>query len=557
MRPPNQIINHDREMTAEREIGITQFRGVARTLLIVCFLASIIVIPLAQYLLESIAKHEVASSSVRHSPADLQIIDHDAMRLLAETKNLSISQKVVSFSGTLRSDFKNYEKSLEDQSFLRLNALPVIQWIFTRYLGLGNENVYLGREGCLYYRPDVDHVLSSKSITAVPHHSDSISPILALQELHKDLEARGILLLVVPVPVKTMVDPEALSSDSNMITSHGWKEFFEEISDAGISSVDLMAVLEKLKAETRDRNLFLKTDTHWTPEAMQRCAEAISQASSALLGDQVRTNFREESSITRANAGDLAVMLGLPKTTSLYPLETVTLHPVASDSGPWKDDEHADILLMGDSYARIFSADDLKWGTESGLPEHLSLSMGRPIDLLAINSGGANTCRLTLARNSNRLNGKKLLIYEFAARDLTESGWQHIRLKAPTKLDAQATTSDIQSFRTISGTIHQITKSPMPGTTPYNDVLVAIHLTATSDRKECLVFLWGMKGGKLTSVSQLAQGSPVSLHVSPWADVESKYGSINRIEPEGDAATVSDIYWSEDFSNIPDNKTKE
>ncbi|MGB6853649.1 MAG: hypothetical protein WBG49_13790, partial [Thermoanaerobaculia bacterium] len=52
----------------------------------------------------------------------------------------------------------DFEDQLEEGSFLRQRLLPPVQRFMTSRLGVGNEQAYLGRDGWLFYRPDVDYV---------------------------------------------------------------------------------------------------------------------------------------------------------------------------------------------------------------------------------------------------------------------------------------------------------------------------------------------------------------------------------------------------------------
>jgi hypothetical protein len=63
------------------------------------------------------------------------------------------------------------------------------------------------------------------------------------------------------------------------------------------------------------------------------------------------------------------------------------------------------------------------WGESAGFAEHLSRALGlRAIDCIVRNSNGAFATReilsQELARGRDRLAGKKLVVWEFAAREL-------------------------------------------------------------------------------------------------------------------------------------------
>ena len=71
------------------------------------------------------------------------------------------------------------------------------------------------------------------------------------------------------------------------------------------------------------------------------------------------------------------------------------------------------------------------------------------MDRIAINAGGAWSARERLAdelrRGSDRLAGKRVVVYEFAARELTSGDWRRIELEpfaSPTDARAPQRSSD-------------------------------------------------------------------------------------------------------------------
>ena len=100
---------------------------------------------------------------------------------------------------------------------------------------------------------------------------------------------------------------------------------------------------------------------------------------------------------------------------------------------PWEPDAQADVLLMGDSYANIYSQPAMGWGQAAGLAEHLSYELQRPIDSLTFNGGGTWTTRAELSRaeNLDRLAVKRVVVYEFAIRDLLSQNWKLAPLASP------------------------------------------------------------------------------------------------------------------------------
>src|SRR4029077_16315232 len=129
--------------------------------------------------------------------------------------------------------------------------------------------------------------------------------------------------------------------------------------------------------------------------------------------------------------GDLVDMLRLLPGQRLFPAQSVEIARVVSEDGArWMPSADSDVLLVGDSFTNIYSDAGMGWGDSAGFAEHLSLALGRPLDVLAENGGAAAAVRLSLARGDNRarLAGKRLVIYQFAMRDLAGQHWPVVRL---------------------------------------------------------------------------------------------------------------------------------
>jgi alginate O-acetyltransferase complex protein AlgJ len=129
--------------------------------------------------------------------------------------------------------------------------------------------------------------------------------------------------------------------------------------------------------------------------------------------------------------GDIVGMLKLPDWQTAFAPTTVIVNQVrdAKDE-PWQPDDSADVLLLGDSFTNIFSAEPMGWGVSAGLGPHLALALGRGVDVIAQNDSGAFATRQTLAREleagSDRLAGKRVVIWEFASRELAVGDWKPI-----------------------------------------------------------------------------------------------------------------------------------
>lgn len=350
---------------------------------------------------------------------------------------------------------KDYETALEDNSVVNQWILPRAQSVLTARLGAGNEQAYIGRAGpdgrrWLMYRPDVDYLthpgfLEASALRAREREGDASTlaaqpdPVKAIVDFKRQLARRGIALVVVVAPVKTMVHPEKLSarfdSAEAALQNASFARFRGALQAAGVPLFDPAPLLIAAKRKTGQAQ-YLETDTHWTPQAMETVARELAAFIRArvALPRRVPEGYTRETK-TIANIGDIALMLKLPDSQRIFQPQRVTIHPVTdADGEAWYPRRNADVLLLGDSFTNIYSLGGMGWGEAAGFGEQLSFALQRPIDRIAINAGGALSSRQELwkqmKRGRDRLRGKRLVIYEFAARDLLIGDWRLLELPA-------------------------------------------------------------------------------------------------------------------------------
>jgi alginate O-acetyltransferase complex protein AlgJ len=363
----------DREAQANAEVGITDIsRPLARTLTVL-LLVVVFAVPVVQLFK---TRQPLEIGSMFWKTAREELAGSGTWLVRARATN----------AGWLR-DIKDYEDRLETESIVAGLVRPPTQTALTRCLGAGNEKVYVGRDGWLFYRPDVEFLTN-------PPKAD---PLPAIREFHRQLQARGIRLILLPVPAKPMIHP----------TRQDWPPIYRQLERAGVEVFDALPLATE----------YLKTDTHWRPETMELVAVALAKR----LRDLPAVDEPDFTETTRTvtNVGDTAVMLAVK-----FPAETVTLRQVRRDGKLWEADEAADVLLLGDSFANIYSFGEMKWGRGAGLAERLSFHLKRPVDALTRNDNGAHATRLMLAERPERLAGKKVVIWEFAARELASGDWK-------------------------------------------------------------------------------------------------------------------------------------
>ncbi len=462
---------------------------------------------------------------------------------------------------------KEVEKKLEDNAPLVRSFRPSVQQFFLQTFRLGNEQVILAPQHWLFFRKDLDYVngpdFMDSRIQRIRKLKENVAtdPLAAITEFHHQLAERGIRLVLLPIPVKPCIEGDRLRNQNRPLgelkfrQNAGFAKFLADLHRLGISVFDPAPLLmERLRTTAQPQ--YLEADTHWTPDAMEAAALALAKF---LNPEIAATPPGNQPTASVAALGDTVGLLGLPKDQKEFAPQTLTIHPVSQGGSLWMPSTTAEILLLGDSFTNIFSLHAMGWGESAGLAEHLSQALDQPLDLIARNSDGAFATRQILQRElaagRDRLKGKKLLIWQFAVRELAFGDWKHIPLEtAPQKDVKDATFYCPQSGKTarITGTLVERSPIPRPGNVPYKEHVACLHLvdvevdgSETDTRKECLVFTWSIQERQLSAAAGLHPGDRITLGVQSWEDVAETREKFQRSELDDVSLLAQPLLWSE------------
>ncbi|NKB24887.1 MAG: hypothetical protein GKR87_11020 [Kiritimatiellae bacterium] len=454
----------------------------------------------------------------------------------------------------LMQEMNRYESELEERSFLKSIFLGPTQYLLTRWLQAGNEQVYPGIYPWLYYRPDIDYAIQPGFLNK--RHKKKETPVSTILDFQQQLAQRGITLILLPTPVKPTIHPEFFTSRygvrSPPLHNASYTNLLTNLRQRGVHLFDPTPHLIE-RASLSNQLQYLQTDTHLTFEAMTVTAQQLAFYIKEHMKPPPKTISYKQTEQVVTNQRDIAVMLKLPSSHAFYPQEIQTLQQVLTPNDElWKPELSADILLLGDSFSNIYSLEGMGWGTSAGLAEQLSFYLQRPLDAIFRNDAGAYATRQilsqSLARGRDRLDGKKIVIWQFAARELFQGDWKKYSLKL-----GQSQLSDFYSPTTTisgSGTIAVISRSPKPGTVPYKDNMITLHLVdlvipAITSLQQALVYTWGMRKNRLTQAAYLRPGDRVELSLSLWLEVENKYGGYRRTPLDDVDVELEEPCWSE------------
>jgi hypothetical protein len=340
-------------------------------------------------------------------------------------------------------NLRQVEHELEEASYAKSFVQPRLQLLLTRFGRVGNKRAVVGHGGFLYYTPGVLHVTGpgfldreaqrgrEKAALDAGEPAIAADPRPAILEFHRTLAQRDIRLVLMPIPDKASVQAQQLHGRGRppeLPDNPDFARLLAELGEQGVAVFDARKPLAARGAEPS----FLQQDTHWTPTRMQQVAQSLA-AYVAGLGALPPGKPVELHTVAQpvSRVGDLVDMLKLPEEQTLFQPQPVLVQQVQdAQNTPWEPDGTADVLLLGDSFTNIFSLEGMGWGAAAGLGPQLSLALARPVDVIAQNDSGAFATRQALARElaagTDRLQGKRVVIWEFAARELSVGDWKHI-----------------------------------------------------------------------------------------------------------------------------------
>jgi alginate O-acetyltransferase complex protein AlgJ len=385
-------------------------------------------------------------------------------------------------------------------------------------------------------------------------------------DFRDQLRSRGIELVLLPVPVKPCIEGKYLSSrvGNGRIQNGSHGDFLARLEQAGVRVFDPAAGLEQDALELGAA--YLETDTHWRPEAMERVAGRLATLLKSLPGLKAGGLQPVLAEKEVAGMGDTVGLLGLGPDQKLYGRQTVRIRQVTVGNGFLRPDPKAEVLVLGDSFSNIYSLEGMGWGEGAGFVEHLAAALGVQVDAVLRNSDGAfgsrELLRRELAAGRDRLAGKKVVIWEFASRELAQGDWRILEMQVGTPQPGRFVSLKSGEEFLVEGTVGAISAVPRPGTVPYAEHIVSVHLVdlrreqlggdltekgavRKEAREEALVYLWSMKGQQWTPAARVRSGDRVRLRLRAWETVSGQYEKVNRSELTDPNLVVEEPVWGE------------
>lgn len=213
-------------------------------------------------------------------------------------------------------------------------------------LGAGRKGVIVGQDGWFFTAEEFKTV-STKDI------DDAADRVASIK---RDLETRGIRLVLAPLPAKSDLYAEEVPSFvRSSAMADAYSVFSAALEQRGIAVADTRAAMLTAKPFGE---VFLKSDTHWSPAGAKAAAEAIQSSlqkngvtlPSQELTAQWQTPVSLWGDLTKfVTSPDYAPTVGLSEES--VPIYRTAVNADASGADIFGDDASVPVMLVGTSYS--------------------------------------------------------------------------------------------------------------------------------------------------------------------------------------------------------------
>jgi hypothetical protein len=243
-------------------------------------------------------------------------------------------------------------------------------------------------------------------------------------------QARGVALVVVPAPEAPVLYREDVWPGAQPFNGPAWsaayREWYAALCAAGVDVVDVAPAIWSAKQSTAE--MWPPQNSHWSPAATAVAGRFIGQHIRPLLGQYSWQQY-DTRQVAQTIPSDFNATLPL---ADRAPPHTCVGQLVESAGQLVTGDDSAAVLLVGDSFSRIYSVPEGRIVPGADLGRHMALALGTPVQVIAENGKNPSETRALLLQRSAALRQKRVLVWEFAARWLLHpESWQHVEFPAP------------------------------------------------------------------------------------------------------------------------------
>jgi alginate O-acetyltransferase complex protein AlgJ len=256
------------------------------------------------------------------------------------------------------------------------------------------------------------------------------NPIPSMVEFRDLLKAKGVELIVVPVPAKASIYPDKLDASFAPGDPYPLTPLIEKMQKAGLNAIDLESVMRQRREAQPDEKLWCEQDAHFSPMACEVIAGIIK--TEVEKGEWYAALPKEE--LKRSDPTPLEIegdQIKGSEWEGQVAKEVLNVQYAGREKEgriePLEPDRESPVLLLGDSHTLVFqegasSGMHCKGG---GLFDQLSYELGFPLDLAGVRGSGLVQARKTLFYTAAPIDGywenKKAVVWVFSVREFTQS----------------------------------------------------------------------------------------------------------------------------------------
>lgn len=306
-------------------------------------------------------------------------------------------------SGEAAAQIDTYYKKIMPHRLPSIDAMGVARYLV---FSEGRPGVVVGNDGWLFSKEEFDATLKR-----TPDLAEAAAGVAEIRDL---LAAKGIQLVVVPLPAKADIYREHVSYATIPDDLERLYDDFRAVLDkAGIRNVETRDALLAAKAKGQGQ-LFLTTDTHWTPLGASIVADAVGRE----LGKR-DTAYTFADTAPAEREGDLSKFIvtgGLAPLVGLGPETVVPREAIAPNEAAPADifgPSSIPFVLTGTSYSA-----NQQWS----FGESLKVALGSDVlNLAEEGKGPIAPMRAFLKSDTLRDTPPGTVIWEFPVRYLGQT----------------------------------------------------------------------------------------------------------------------------------------
>ncbi|PZW82264.1 alginate O-acetyltransferase complex protein AlgJ [Pseudomonas sp. 2848] len=239
---------------------------------------------------------------------------------------------------------RKFEQVYDKRFFLREPSVQL--WADARFqlFGEGTQGVVLGKDGWLYTSQEY----------RVPNDLDAnlASQLAQIAQVEQQLAEHGKHLVLLPLPMKLDIYATHAERAFDPRVASLYDRF---VADLQLRRLDVVPLRDAYLRNLAGPRLFLKSDTHWSPEGARLSAYELARQRPRLLGDQVYVSHKAGDKTVK---GDLMNYLQfdharLAPQFGGNPIELYETLKAAQGSDELFAEQAQSLLLVGTSYSKI------------------------------------------------------------------------------------------------------------------------------------------------------------------------------------------------------------